>query len=71
MLSQFEENLEKLRAALVFYDELQHTKEATPDELSKLEIKREYVKKEILSLTMQNKKLLHKLEYKYIRGVLE
>ena len=67
-LSNLEENLEKLQATLEFYAELVNVKVASQLEVDNIELKREYVKKEILRLTLDNKKLFKRLEDRYFPG---
>jgi hypothetical protein len=67
MLDSLKNNVERLQAALVFYGELYNISEATPAELENIRTKREFVKKEILRLTLANKKLLREIEQRFER----
>ena len=63
-----QENTERLAAALKFYGELLNVKLASSTDLENIKLKQEYVKKEILKLTLKNKKLLREMELRFEGG---
>ena len=64
-IAKLEESIMKLEAALNYYAELLSTKKAFPSELEAIKLKREHLKKEILKLTLKNKKLIKALEEEF------
>jgi len=59
---KLQDNLERLKTTLYFYDGLLRIKYASKIEVENIRIKRKFVKEQILKLTIHNKKILKELE---------